>query len=84
MENKSIEISKHIRTSVSRALIEVTGGQILDENNIVWRNVNGEFIGKRSVWTFDNRGCWLEHTTIDNVKTWWCGKDADYTEIFKK
>jgi hypothetical protein len=25
----------------------------------------------------------LEDTTIDNVKSWWCGgKDADYTEIF--
>ena len=46
--------------------------------------VNGEFIGKRSVWTKDNRACWLEETTSENVKTWWCGENEDYEEIFKK
>ncbi len=57
----------------------------LDENNIVWKMINEEWIGKRSVWTKDWRSCWLEDTTINNVKTWWCGgKDADYTEIFKR
>ena len=57
----------------------------LDKNNIVWKIVNGEWIGKRSVLTLDFRSCWLEDTIIDNVKSWWCGgKDADYTEIFKR
>jgi hypothetical protein len=41
-------------------------------------------IGKRSVWTLDWRSCWLEDTTKENVKTWWCGQDADYNEIFTK
>jgi hypothetical protein len=56
----------------------------LDKNNIIWKMVNGEWIGKRSVWTKDRRGCWLEDTTIDNVKSWWCGEDSDYIEIFKR
>ncbi len=57
----------------------------LDKNNIVWKLINNKWIGKRSVWTLDHRSCWLEDTTIDNVKSWWCGgKDADYNEVFKK
>jgi len=56
----------------------------LDRNKIVWKIVNGEWIGKRSVWTFDFRACWLEDTTEDNVKSWWCGADSDYKETFKR
>ena len=58
-------------------------GCYLDKNNILWRIVDDEWVGKRSVWTFDYRACWLEHTTKDNVKSWWCGENADYYEIFK-
>ena len=58
---------------------------LLDENNIIWKLLNNEWIGKRSVWTFDFMSCWLEDTTVSNVKSWWCGgKDADYNEIFKR
>lgn len=57
----------------------------LDQNNIVWKMINGEWIGKRSVWTLDRRACWLEDTVTSNVKSWWCGgKNVDYTEIFKR
>jgi hypothetical protein len=65
------------------AIVMAVGGYMLDANNIVWKVIDGKWIGKRSVWTFDFRSCWLEDTTIYNVKSWWCGgKDADYTEIF--
>ena len=57
---------------------------MLDENNISWKLIDGKMIGKRSVWTYDFRSCWLEDTTKNNVKTWWCGEDADYNEIFTK
>lgn len=56
----------------------------LDQNNISWKKRNDEWIGKRSVWTKDNRACWLEETGIQNIDTWWCGKDADYNEIFRR
>ena len=56
----------------------------MDKNKIVWKIVYGEKIGKRSVWTFDNRACWLQDTTPENVKSWWCGENADYNEIFKR
>ena len=57
----------------------------LDKNNIVWKLINNEWIGKRSVWTKDWKSCWLEDTNVDNVKSWWCGgKDADYKEVFKR
>jgi hypothetical protein len=55
-----------------------------DKNNIVWKIIDGKMIGKRSVWTLDWRSCWLEDTTKENVKTWWCGQDSDYNEIFTK
>lgn len=56
----------------------------IDGNNIVWKVIDGKMIGKRSVWTLDWRSCWLEDTTKENVKTWWCGQDSDYNEIFTK
>lgn len=56
----------------------------LDKDNIVWKIIDGKCLGKRSVWCYDYRACWLEDTTIENVKSWWCGKDADYNEIFIK
>ena len=69
-------------------LIRITAdakGGFLDENNILWKVIGDKWIGKRSVWTYNFRACWLENTTIDNVKSWWCGgKDADYSEIFKR
>lgn len=62
---------------------EFENSSFLDSKNIVWKHINGEWIGKRSVWTFDFRACWLEETEISNVKSWWCGgKELDYNEIF--
>lgn len=71
--------------SIAEAVISGLGGSgcFMDKNNIVWKFVNGEWVGKRSVWTFDRRSCWLEDTTVDNVKEWWCGEKSDYNEIFK-
>lgn len=66
-----------------KELIKGTKYRFLDKNNISWRWVDSEWIGKRSVWTFDFRACWLEETTLENVKSWWCGKEVDYNEIFK-
>ena len=55
---------------------------MLDGNNLVWKIVDGIWIGKRSVYTFDRRALWLEDTTVDNIKSWWCGQNADYLEKF--
>ena len=63
--------------------LEIFGTAYLDSDNILWKIIDDQLIGKRSVWTFDFRACWLEDTTIENVKSWWCGgKDSDYTETF--
>ena len=72
-----------ITNTFGEALARSFTCSMLDSNNIIWKLVNDKWIGKRSVWTYDFRACWLEDTTIENVKSWWCGgKDADYTEIF--
>lgn len=70
---------------ISESIVRTIGGCFLDTNNVLWKLVNEKWIGKRSVWTYDYRACWLEDTTIDNVKSWWCGGvNADYTEILTK
>lgn len=55
---------------------------MLDRNNILWKVVDDKWLGKRSVFTFDLTACWFEETKIENIKSWWCGKDANYNEIF--
>lgn len=69
--------------SYGKILAKEFKGVFLDKDNIAWKFVGDEWIGKRSVWTYDYRACWLEETTKDNVKSWWCGENADYSEVFK-
>ena len=75
------DILNNIGESIIRSFPEIKGS-MLDSNNILWKIVNNEWIGKRSVWTFDMRACWIEETDIKNIKTWWCGEESDYYEIF--
>lgn len=77
------KLEKDLTNILHKTLIKITKCRLLDENNISWKEVDGIIIGKRSVWTKDWRACWLEETTPDNVKSWWCGgESADYEEIF--
>lgn len=74
-----------LSNKIAAAIVSEHGGCFLDKNNILWKLINGEWIGKRSVWTFDFRACWIEDTTIDKIKSYWCGgPDTDYTEIFRR
>jgi len=76
------EISNIIGEAIVRSCDDIKGS-MLDVNNIVWKVVSGKWVGKRSVWTFDRRACWLEDTTLENVKSWWCGSEnANYNEVF--
>jgi hypothetical protein len=78
-----MEQNKISNNNYAEIISRITGGRYLDNNNISWRLIDRIWIGKRSVWTFDFRAVWLEETTIENVKSWWCGgKDMDYEEIF--
>jgi hypothetical protein len=84
--NSEGEVTQETISSISNSIGSVISkhynSRMLDVNKISWRWVNGEWIGKRSVWTYDFKACWLEETTKENVKSWWCGEEADYTEIF--
>lgn len=73
MENKKEQI---------RMWLEIFGTAYLDSDNIKWKIIDDQLIGKRSVWTFDFRTCWIEETEINNIKSWSCGRNADYSEIF--
>lgn len=83
-----MEIKQNIISSnvIGEVLVRGFNGKacMLDKNNIVWKIVDGVWMGKRSVWTFDFRSCWLEYTSIENIKSWPCGKDSDYSEIIRK
>jgi hypothetical protein len=71
-----------ITNQFSEIVIRETKGTFLDGNNILWKIIDGKWIGKRSVWTYDFRVCWIEDTNTENIKSWWCGKDNDYLEKF--
>ena len=60
----------------------ISNTSFLDANNILWKIIDGNCIGKRSVWTFDNRACWVEDTELNNIKSWWCGENENYKEQF--
>ena len=80
----------HTNNSLGQMIVTVFGEDnsrisYLNSENILWQIEGGEWIGKRSVWTHDFRACWLEHTSEENIKIYWCGgKDLDYKEIFKR
>ncbi len=53
-------------------------------DNICWKMHEGKWIGKRSVYTHDFRTMWLNEVDVKDIKTWSCGRDADYNEIFTR
>lgn len=57
---------------------------ILDGKDILWKFINGKWVGKRSVFTRENSVEWLENTTPEKIKWWTCGVDADYNETFNR
>ena len=74
-----MDIYKIIGKCVIKAIN--TNYSLLDEKNILWKFVNDDFIGKRSVLTYDLKICWLEDTKAENVKTWLCGENSDYKQV---
>jgi hypothetical protein len=77
-------LKKCITNALAESLIKEVGGCFLDSDNILWKNIDGKWTGKRSVFTFELSAKWLEETSLDKIKIWWCGKDADYKEVFHK
>ena len=54
----------------------------LDSNNVLWKVVNGVWVGKRSVQTKDLAVSWVDDINIEEIKKFLCGKYADYKEEF--
>ena len=69
---------------LAECITESFGGGFLDSNNIKWKHTKNGWIGKRSVFTDGYRSVWLEDLNGESVKYWWCGKDSDYNEVFKR
>lgn len=71
--------------AISEAICRDMGGSMLDSNNIVWKIVNNEWIGKRGVYTVDYRSCWLEDTASEKIRRWWNDNpNVDYSQIFTR
>ncbi len=64
-------------------VISNENSSFLDGNNILWKITENGWVGKRSVYTFNLQTLWLEDTNFEDIKTWWCGINSDYNEIFK-
>lgn len=71
-----------INHSFAKMFVGEYGGRYLDKNNILWRMIKGEWIGKRAVFTNQFAIVWIEETEEKDIRTYWHGKDADYSEIF--
>ena len=67
----------------SKVICKVYGGCFLDEKNILWKWVNDEWIGKRSVYTNDLKAKWIEEVEEKEIRSYWCGVNSNYKEIFK-
>lgn len=75
-----------VQNMVAESIVNATGGCYLNKDNILWKTIDGEFIGKRSVYTTCLRAVWLEQVEKEclTIRSWWCGEDADYEEIFTR
>ena len=69
---------------LGQTFAQVCKSSYLDSKTILWKWIDDKWIGKRSVYTFDLAAKWIEDTSEENIKKYWCGIDADYTEIFTK
>lgn len=58
------------------------GASYQDKNNILWKYIDDVFIGKRSVFCNDLSYAWLGDVNTSNIRSWLCGIDSDYEEIF--
>lgn len=61
------ELKKEMSLSFLKDLCRVTGGNILDSDNIYWKLKDGEWIGKPSVQTKDLRRVWLEDVNPEDI-----------------
>lgn len=80
------EEGKEISKAIATTLIESVGGGFcyLNIDEILYKSVDGEWIGKRCVTNFKFQSKWKEEVADEDVEYWHKdGKDADYKEIFK-
>lgn len=79
-------MEKELKAELDKLMLEIfqkdSEKQVsfVDKNNIVWKMIDGKKVGKRAIQTKDLKTCWLEDTTVDNVKLYLHGEDADYNE----
>ncbi len=56
---------------------------VIDGDNILWKYVNDQWVGKRYVMTTKHRHIWLsELRPGEEIKSWVSGENADYEEVF--
>lgn len=75
-----------LSNTIGQAFVMVFGesASFLDSDNILWKMVEDNWIGKRSVWTKDYRAVWIEETEKENIEKYWCGKESNYSEVFTR
>jgi hypothetical protein len=57
----------------------------LDKDRVLWFLIDDKLIGKRSVYTNTYASRWIEDVRDgETIKSYPCGKDADYNETFIK
>tara|TARA_R110000772_G_scaffold148307_2_gene258902 strand:- start:5521 stop:5745 length:225 start_codon:yes stop_codon:yes gene_type:complete len=73
-----------INNIIAEVITKDTGGCFLDSNNILWKDIKGEWIGKRAIYLKSLRAVWKESIVpTDEIYVLYHGLDADYKEIFR-
>ena len=70
---------------IAECITKEVGGCFHDDKNILWKNINGEWIGKRGIYLKSLRVVWKEQITEnDEIYVMWHGEEADYEEEFRR
>jgi len=74
-----------INNLVAECITNKSGGCLLDNKNILWKNIKGEWIGKRGIYLKSLRAVWKEQIKKnDEIYITWHGENADYEEEFRR
>lgn len=67
-----------------KSILHLEDSSFLDKNNILWKSIDGELLGKRCLTTYKYGNIWYEDLkSEDDVQYWLHNKNCNWEEIFK-
>ena len=73
-----------INNVIAEVITNELGGCFLDNKNILWKTIDGGWVGKRGIYLKSLRAVWKEEIKDnDEIYVIWHGENADYKEEFR-